>query len=482
MPTDTTDSATGTTDSATGTTDGATGTTDSAAGTTECLDGTAESDGTAGSTGSAESAGTTANSAHPAAWVDQVMWWHVYPLGVDGRDVRGEHRAPAPGGGEGMARVAAYLDHAVGLGLNGLALGPVFASSTHGYDTLDHFAIDERLGTRADFDALVAACRARGIRILLDGVFNHVGREHPFARRALADGPTGEYAGWFRIDWDAAGGPRFADFEGHGSLVALDHTNPAVQDYVAEAMIHWLDAGADGWRLDAAYAVDPAFWAAVLPRVRAAHPGAWIVGEMIHGDYAAYVRAAGLDSVTEYELWKAIWSSLATENLYELDWTLRRHDALLDTFVPMTFVGNHDVTRIVSQVGERRAVAALAVLATVAGVPSIYYGDEWGWQGVKEERLGGDDAVRPALPARPEDVAGSEVVLRAHREVLGLRRRHPWLASARTEVLELANTRIVYRSVERAGPGVLVVELEIMPDGGAGVLVRGGGGEVLARV
>ena len=380
-----------------------------------------------------------------APWAEHVMWWQVYPLGFAGVEVREEHRAPTADGG--LRALLPWLDHVQELGLNGLLLGPIFASSTHGYDSLDWFTIDERLGTRADFDELITACRARGIRVLLDGVFNHVGREHPWAQRALAEGPDGEFADWFRIEWDAPGGPRFADFEGHQSLVALNHGNPAVIDAVREAMAFWLGAGADGWRLDAAYAVEPGLWAAVLPQVRAAHPDAWILGEMIHGDYSAYVAASGIDSVTEYELWKATWSSLKESNFFELDWTMGRHNALLETFVPQTFVGNHDVTRIASQVGVQKAVLALTVLATVGGVPSIYYGDEIGMLGVKEERWGGDDVIRPAFPASPSELdAGDGRTLRAHQALIGLRRRNPWLLRARTDTVELSNTRYVYRT------------------------------------
>ena len=397
------------------------------------------------------------------AWTQHVMWWQVYPLGIDGRDVRGEHVPAGPG--EGLQRLHPYLDHLISLGLNGLALGPIFTSSTHGYDTLDHLAVDPRLGTAEDFAELVAACRARGIKILLDGVFNHVGEHHPLARRALAEGPSGEYADWFRIDWDAEGGPRFADFEGHGSLVALNHANPAVRDYVADIMCFWLDAGADGWRLDAAYAVDPDFWAAVLPRVRSAHPDVWIVGEMIHGDYADYAERGTLDAVTEYELWKAIWSSLQSENFFELDWTLRRHEDLMGVMTPMTFVGNHDVTRIASQVGRGRSALAFAIVATVGGIPSIYYGDELGWEAVKEDRLGGDDAVRPALPADPLQLGGDQELLRVHRELIGLRRRHPWLVRARVVLDDLSHTRVVYRALERDGERSLRVTLELLPDG-----------------
>ena len=393
-----------------------------------------------------------------APWTEHALWWQVYPLGFTGVAVREEHRLPAPGGG--LRALVPWLDHVIELGLNGLLLGPVFTSSTHGYDTLDHLEIDPRLGTRDDFDALVAAAHARGVRVVLDGVFNHVGREHPLVVAALAGGPRGEYADWFHIDWDSPGGPHLADFEGHSGLVTLNHANPAVADWVAATMTHWLDAGADGWRLDAAYAVDPAFWAQVLPRVRAAHPQAWFLAEMIHGDYAAYVSASGIDSVTQYELWKAIWSSLEQENFYELDWTLRRHDDLLATFVPQTFVGNHDVTRITSTVGPDKAVLALAILATTAGIPSIYAGDEVAMTGVKEDRIGGDDAVRPAFPATPADLPGLHgPVADAHRALIALRRQHPWLVRARSTMLELTNTRCVIE--QTSDDATLLVELDL---------------------
>ena len=393
-----------------------------------------------------------------APWAEHAMWWHVYPLGFAGVPVREEHRPAAPDGG--LIALVPWLDHVVELGLNGLLLGPVFTSSTHGYDTLDHHEIDPRLGTREDFDTLVSAAHERGVRILLDGVFNHVGREHPRALAALEQGPQGTYADWFRIDWDADGGPDFADFEGHSSLVALNHDNPAVVDWVAEIMSSWLAAGADGWRLDAAYAVAPAFWAAVLPRVRAAHPDAFVLGEMIHGDYAAYVARSGIDSITQYELWKAIWSSLEQENFYELEWTLTRHGDLLDSFLPQTFVGNHDVTRIATRVGTEKAVVALAVLATTGGLVSIYAGDEVGMTGLKEDRLGGDDAVRPAFPASPSDLPGAHgPVADAHRALLALRRRNPWLLRARSRMVELSNTRCV---IEQSGDGErLLVELDV---------------------
>ncbi len=148
------------------------------------------------------------------------------------------------------------------------------------------------------------------------------------------------------------------------------------------------------------------FWAQVLPRVRAAHPDAWFVAEVIHGDYVAFVEGSGVDSVTQYELWKAIWSSLNDGNFHELDWALQRHNGFLDTFAPLTFVGNHDVTRIASRLenSAEHLAHALVLQFTTGGVPSVYAGDEFGYRGVKEDRVGGDDAVRPEFGSPDADL------------------------------------------------------------------------------
>lgn len=380
------------------------------------------------------------------------LWWQVYPLGFTGADAEPGHR---------LRRITAWLDYLVETGWNGLALGPIFASSTHGYDTVDHLRIDPRLGERADVDALIDAAHRRGVRVLLDGVFNHVGVDHPVFQAVLAAGPEHPDDELFRIDW-SGDEPIWDCFEGHRQLVTLNHSSPRVVDWIADVMVHWLDAGIDGWRLDAAYAVPTPFWAQVVQRVRAKHPDAYLLGEVIHGDYAGFVAESGLDSVTQYELWKAIWSSIVDRNWHELVWTLGRHDEFVERFRPWTFIGNHDVTRIVTQVGEPRVAGhALVLLSTLAGTPAVYYGDEQALPGLKEERVGGDDAIRPEYPASPTDLPedglapGGTQLRRLHQALLGLRHRHPWLASARTEVLTVTGDLLVYRQVARShdGPG-----------------------------
>lgn len=378
-----------------------------------------------------------------SAWADHAIWWHVYPLGFTGAPSAAQppdhpvvHR---------LGHLTAWMDYVVELGGNGLLLGPVFASETHGYDTTDHLRIDPRLGDDGDWDELVRQARSRGLRIVLDGVFNHVGRAHPRFVEALADGPDSASGRWFRWQEDDAGTQVPVDFEGHGALVALNHDNPEVVRYVTDVMTHWLERGADGWRLDATYAIPPEFWAQVLPAVRAAHPDAWIVGEMIHGDYAGYVAGSGIDSVTEYELWKALWSSVLDRNFHELAWALTRHDEFAQAFLPMTFAGNHDVTRIASRITDpRHLMHVLAVLFFVPGTPAVYAGDEQGFRGVKEERAGGDDAIRPAFPATPAELAPDGWPLyRQHQRLIAFRRNHPWLAHATVTTEHVTNDQLV---------------------------------------
>lgn len=197
--------------------------------------------------------------AYRPGWVDHLIGWHVYPLGFVGASTRLESQEVS----HRLAHLGAWLDHAVALGCSSLALGPVFSSASHGYDTLDYFTIDPRLGDDDDFDHLLQAAHARGLSVLLDGVFNHVSRRNRIVQDAQSAGPDSDAGRMVR--WCAG---RLDVFEGHSDLVALNHDNPAVREHVTRIMNYWCGRGVDGWRLDAAYSVNPEFWAAVLPSVR----------------------------------------------------------------------------------------------------------------------------------------------------------------------------------------------------------------------
>jgi cyclomaltodextrinase len=411
------------------------------------------------------------------SWAQNAVWWQVYPLGFLGavpapaesssaESSTAESTTAASTEPRSLASLADWFDYLIELGCNALLLGPVFTSESHGYDTVDHFSIDPRLGTEADFDTLIEQAHSRGIRVVLDGVFNHVGRSNPLFQRAIADGASESDRSWFRFSDPAD--PTHADsFEGHDALVAFNLDSPDVQGYVADAMTHWLERGADGWRLDAAYTMPAGFWTTVLPGVRERFSDAWFVGEMIHGDYAGYVAESGLDSVTQYELWKAIFNSLNEGNLFELAHSLTRHNEFSASFLPQTFIGNHDVTRIASAISdERHHSHALALLLMVPGTPSIYYGDEQGFRGVKEDRAGGDDEIRPAFPPVPGDLAPwGEPVHRLHQRLIAMRRRHAWLATATVEVRALTNesAQIVARDASSGSEATLSLNLGDTP-------------------
>ncbi|MBE0621653.1 MAG: alpha-amylase family protein [Burkholderiales bacterium] len=395
-------------------------------------------------------------------WVRHAILWQIYPLGFVGAEAQA---GSSPAVAHRLAHLQAWLDYAAELGASALLLGPVFAASTHGYDTIDYFRIDPRLGDESDFDELLQAAHKRGLKILLDGVFNHVGRAFPAFSQVLALGPSAPAASWFRLSWKepyrSGAEPDYACFEGHRELVALNHDEPAVADYVARVMNHWLDRGIDGWRLDAAYAVPARFWAKVLPQVRARHAKAYIFGEVIHGDYAAIVNESSFDAVTQYELHKAIWSSLQERNFFELAWALDRHNGFLDSFVPLTFIGNHDVTRLASRIADQRHLPhALAILLTCGGTPSIYAGDEQAFCGIKEHKAGGDDAIRPMFPPTPEGLAPQGwPTYRLHQQLIGMRLRNAWLHEARTKAIVLQNDHFIYAA--QAGDHCLLVALNL---------------------
>lgn len=414
-------------------------------------------------------------------WTRGLVWYQVHAL----RALGCPDTNPDPLGGTPQAHrlrdLLPWLDHIRAMGASGLLLTPVFVSQTHGYDTVDPFRIDQRLGDTGDFDALVAACRDRELRIMLDGVLNHVSRQFPRFAAVLAQGPDSDDATWFRIapGDDVPDGFRYDDFEGHGHLVALNHDAAGVLDWAVDVACHWLERGIDGWRLDAAYAVPTRFWAAFSSRVLDRHPQAYLIGEVIHGDYADFVRASGLHAVTQYELPQAIWSALNDHNFFELSWTLGRHATFAQVFTPHTFIGNHDTSRILTRLDDPTHLGhALAVLFTVPGGPSVYYGDELGFRGAKEEREGGDDAIRPVLPPSPDPADEEQAAIRdLYRHLIGLRAARPWLDHAALEIVEVTNEHLRYRVSD--GDRSLLVALNVGTDaihlGETGQVIAGEG-------
>ncbi len=390
------------------------------------------------------------------------IWYHLFPLGF----LNAEDRNPAPGATDGpvshrLNDLLVWLDYLQELGVTALLLGPVFEAETHGYDVIDPFRVDRRLGNEADLVRLIDACHERSLRVGLDVVFNHVGRGHAHFVDVLNHGRDSQWRDWFLIDFDRPGhdGFSYANFEGHGQLVKLNHANGQVLDWAVDVARYWIDRGVDAFRLDAAYAIPAGFLAAFADRVRNVRQDLLLIGEVIHGDYTATARASRLTAVTQYELWKAIWSSLNDRNFYELAHALERHVDYCRHFLPWNFVGNHDTTRIATKLTDPRHVPhAVALLFSLPGLPAIYAGDEQGAEGTKYDREGGDAEIRQPLPQRPEQVLGERLpIWQLHRDLIAVRRARPWLADGKLSVKHLENRAITLEV--RSQDNVLITAL-----------------------
>jgi glycosidase len=409
----------------------------------------------------------------PAAWIPgwarSAIFYHIYPLGFFGAPRKNDHQGqPEPR----LADLRRWVDHLAGLGVTALYFGPLFESGSHGYDTVDYFSIDRRLGDLALFREVLGELHGRGIRVILDGVFNHTGRGF-FAFRDIQDkGRESRYAGWYHIDWagDSPYGDGFAyrGWDGHAALPVLNHANPDVRSYLFEVARMWLaDVGVDGWRLDVAYEIGPEFWWEFRRVCKAARPDCFLVGELIHGDLRKWAAPDLLDGATNYQLYKAIHSSLNGRNFWELgavmdravhaEWGLYRDIGLLN------FLGNHDVTRILSLLDNPAHVyPALIFLLTAPGIPCLYYGDEVGMRGRKQD---GDAALRQPMPATREEWPDADGNLyRAVAALASIRRSHAALTYGRYATLSASATSFGFLRAHSREAAVIALNSGSAPD------------------
>ncbi len=397
------------------------------------------------------------------------IFYHIYPLGALGalrgprKDSWEERTAPLRG-------LEAWIPAMERIGADTLLLGPLFESEYHGYDTLDHHRVDRRLGAQGDLRAVAELLDARGIGLVLDGVFNHLGRNHSIVRDVAERGPASPYAAWI-AGYDSGGPGRgglpfsYEGWAGHYDLVKLDTANPEVRDYLIDAALRWIgDYGIAGLRLDAADCLDTEFLRQLGSRCRGAKPGFFLIGEAVHGDhYRRLLTEGGLDSVTDYEAYKGLWSSCNDGNFFEISWTLDRlfgPSGLCAGRPLYSFADNHDVDRVASSLTDAACLYPLyGLLFAMPGVPSVYYGSEFGMPG---RRTREDD-----LPLRPRLDAGT----------LEARAPHPDLARA---VSRFAAARRATYAVRRGDYRLLSVQsrgiafLRTAGDSHALIAVNGG--------
>ncbi|MDR2898498.1 MAG: alpha-glucosidase C-terminal domain-containing protein [Spirochaetaceae bacterium] len=329
------------------------------------------------------------------------VFYHIYPLGMCGTPDRNDFSSPA---GSGLRSIGDHIPRLLDMGINALYLGPLFESTAHGYDTLDYCHADRRLGNNEDLKNLVQKLHENGIIVVLDAVLNHTGR-HFFAFKDLQErGVDSPYKDWFvNVDFNRQSplGDRFwyEGWSGHYDLVKLNTANPAVREHLFGAVRFWMEEfGIDGLRLDAADALEPGFMTALSRHCKAIKEDFWLMGEVIHGDYRAWANRDRLDSTTNYELYKGLWSSFNDKNFFEIAWSLNRQSGAEGMYKDLslyTFVDNHDVNRAASILKNPVHLFPLyGLLFTVPGIPSIYYGSEFGIRG--ERTPNSDRQLRPA--------------------------------------------------------------------------------------
>ena len=334
-------------------------------------------------------------------WAYESVFYQIYPLGFCGapfeNDGKLEHR---------ILKVKEWIPHMKELGVNAIYFSPIFESDTHGYNTRDYSKVDVRLGTNEDFKEVCKSLHESGIKVVLDGVFNHVGRGFGPFMDVVHNRENSPYLNWFyRIDLQGNSnyndGLWYEGWEGNFDLVKLNLCNEEVVQHLLTSVKGWIDEfDIDGLRLDVAYSLDENFVRRLRSATKEWKQDFYLLGEMLHGDYNRLMNDEMLHSATNYECYKGLYSSFNSMNMFEINhsllrqfgeenWTLYRGKHLL------TFVDNHDVTRVASILGNDKHLPLIYALSFgMPGIPCVYYGSEWGTQGRKEE---GDPALRPCF-------------------------------------------------------------------------------------
>lgn len=333
------------------------------------------------------------------------VFYHVYPLGLGNCPANNDYQQSA---GSFFETFATDLDRIRSLGCNAIYFGPIFESCRHGYDTLDYYYVDRRLGNNQKFKDFCELAHSKGFAIVLDGVFNHTGRDFFAFKDIQKNGQNSIYKDWYlnlNFNHHSNYGDCF-DYDGWAGckdLVKLNLLNPEVQNHLFGAVKFWIDEfRIDGLRLDAADVIDGEFLKKLGSFCRGIKEDFWLMGEVVHGDYNNWCNPEKIDSVTNYQLFSALYSSVDSYNFYELSYNLNREygeEEGLYKYAPLyNFLDNHDVNRVSSIINnaEQKLYMIYALLFAVPGIPSIYYGSEYGLCG--KRGCYDDFELRPSLP------------------------------------------------------------------------------------
>ncbi len=332
-------------------------------------------------------------------WYNEAIFYHIYPLGLTGAPKVNDYSEPV----NRIADLIPWIEHIKEIGCTALYIGPLFQSVGHGYETTDYKTVDSRLGTNADFKNFVECCHKIGIKVILDGVFNHTGRDFFAFADIKQNRESSQYRDWYcNVNFygnnEYNDGFSYDNWGGYNLLAKLNQKNPAVIDYICDVVKFWVsEFDIDGIRLDAADVLDFDFMKALRNVANQVKDDFWLMGEVIHGEYSRWANDYTLHSVTNYHLHKALYSGHNDHNYFEIAHTVKRlYDMVGNSLSFYNFVDNHDVERIYTKLTNKNHFLPVHILLyTLPGVPSLYYGSEFGIEGKKER--GSDDSLRPAL-------------------------------------------------------------------------------------
>ena len=331
-----------------------------------------------------------------STWYERGVFYHMYPLGMTGAPKHNDATEVT----NRFKELDKWIPHIRSLGCSAIYIGPVFESASHGYDTRDYKLVDRRLGDNDSFRNFVAQCHQEGIKVIVDGVFNHTGREFFAFKDIQEKRRDSPYKDWYKgvnFDWQSPCGDSFGyeAWQGHFELPCLNLFNPDVRSYLFDVIRFWIDEfDIDGIRLDCANVLDFNFMKEMRSQTEAMKEDFWLMGEVIHGDYSRWVNNEMLHSVTNYELHKSLYSGFNDHNFFEIAHNVRRLEAIGRQLY--TFVDNHDEDRIATKLNLREHLFPIYLcLFTLPGIPSVYYGGEWGIEGKRTNTS--DEALRPAI-------------------------------------------------------------------------------------
>ena len=394
------------------------------------------------------------------AWHDKAVFYHIYPLGLTGAPKQNSYEKPV----HRLNTLIPWISHIKAIGCNALYIGPLFESVGHGYETTDYKKLDSRLGDNEDLKNFVSECHRQGIRVILDGVFNHTGRDFFAFQDLKKNRENSPYKDWYcNVNFwgnnEYNDGFSYQNWGGYDLLIKLNQHNPAVRDYICDVIRFWVkEFDIDGIRLDAADVMEFDYMRAFRQVAEEVKPEFWLMGEVIHGDYTRWVNENTLHSVTNYHLHKALYSGHNDHNFFEIAHTVKRLYGMggnrPDGLKLYNFVDNHDVERIYTKLTNKAHFVPVHILLyTLPGIPSVYYGSEFGIEGKKERYS--DDSLRPALQLSDyADAVKTNPHTRLIAALGGIRQAHEALSYGDYQELLLKNRQYAF---SRSSGGEMVV-------------------------